>query len=118
MWNMVKLIIVVGLSSYGLSNSNIVLDKLKELEAISGCKFTISSHIRSKEHNEAVGGTKNSYHLSGRAIDIVKDTKCGLSNMEIGILAKDIYNGVIIYDGHLHLDIRKGHLFMDKRNTK
>ena len=32
----------------------------------------VTSTIRSVEHNRAVGGVRNSWHLSGRAIDIVR----------------------------------------------
>jgi hypothetical protein len=33
---------------------------------------TVTSTYRSPEHNRRVGGVPNSYHLSGRAIDIVR----------------------------------------------
>jgi hypothetical protein len=33
---------------------------------------TVSSMFRSREHNRAVGGAPNSYHLIGRAIDVAR----------------------------------------------
>jgi hypothetical protein len=33
---------------------------------------TVSSILRTKEHNRAVGGAPNSYHLIGRAIDVAR----------------------------------------------
>ena len=41
--------------------------------AAIGAKWgTVTSTYRSPEHNRLVGGVPNSYHLSGRAIDIVR----------------------------------------------
>ena len=41
----------------------------------------VTSTIRSVEHNRAVGGVRNSWHLSGRAIDIVR--RAGVTHAQI-----------------------------------
>ena len=43
------------------------LDKARDIAQIS---FRITSGYRSKEHNESIGGVKNSSHLRGYAADI------------------------------------------------
>jgi len=58
-----------------LPNSGINMDKsflrmLDQARSIAGIPFTISSGFRSKEHNEKIGGVKNSSHLVGKAADI------------------------------------------------
>ncbi|WP_205214941.1 MULTISPECIES: D-Ala-D-Ala carboxypeptidase family metallohydrolase [Sphingomonas] len=45
---------------------------LNEAVALARGMGRITSTLRSPEHNRAVGGVPNSYHLSGRAIDIVR----------------------------------------------
>ena len=42
---------------------------------------TVTSTYRSREHNRRVGGVRNSYHLSGRAIDIAR--RAGVRHAEI-----------------------------------
>lgn len=42
---------------------------------------TVTSTYRSPEHNRRVGGVRNSYHLSGRAVDIAR--RAGVSHQSI-----------------------------------
>lgn len=51
-----------------------VLDPLRE---IFGRPIIVSSGFRSKDLNAAVGGAKNSQHMSGEAADIYAGTKEG-----------------------------------------
>ena len=44
--------------------------KLEEARELAGIPFKITSGYRTKEHNEEVGGVKNSSHLKGVAADI------------------------------------------------
>ena len=41
----------------------------------------VTSTVRSREHNRRVGGVRNSFHLSGRAIDIAR--RPGVSHAQI-----------------------------------
>jgi len=56
--------------------------ELQDLRDIVGRPITITSGYRTKEHNKAVGGARNSQHLLGKAADIkVK----GMHSREVAI---------------------------------
>jgi len=84
-----------------LPRTNILFKVLKDA---SNCDFTISSGHRSKKHNKRVGGAKNSFHLTGQALDLVP--KC---NKPFSYIARQAikagFSGVIVYKKHIHVDI-------------
>ena len=47
-----------------------VCEKASQLAQVLGRRIVITSGYRSPEHNEAVGGARNSYHMRGMALDI------------------------------------------------
>jgi hypothetical protein len=78
---------------------------LRTIETSTGCKMIVTSGFRTKAHNTRVGGAKNSFHLYGRALDIVpKDKKC-ISIKKLGKIACKI-TSVITYKYHAHIDNR------------
>ena len=46
------------------------MEKLVAIREKLNLPMTITSGYRSKEHNEAIGGAKNSPHIYGKAVDI------------------------------------------------
>lgn len=70
---------------------------------------TINSGYRCTKHNQAVGGSSNSYHTKGQAADIVVS---GVKPAEVAKYAESIgINGIGLYetskDGHfVHIDTR------------
>lgn len=46
------------------------LQKLDSARQIAGIPFKITSGYRTEQHNEKVGGVKNSSHIKGKAVDI------------------------------------------------
>lgn len=64
--------------------------------------FTITSTWRSPEHNQAVGGVPNSYHLVGKAIDIVFSKYISLGS------TSDLDVIYYVNDGHYHFEPSKG----------
>ncbi len=78
--------------------------KLVEFETASKCSFTKTSGVRTVEHNKKVGGASKSYHLTGDAYDLVP--KCDTSLKKLGKIAAKIFNGVIVYKKHIHVDVR------------
>lgn len=54
---------------------------LKAASAIGNQYGTVTSTVRSAQRNRKVGGAKNSYHLSGKAIDIAR--KPGVAHQDI-----------------------------------
>lgn len=89
-----------------------VMNSIREIEMeIWGQKHVliVNSGFRSVEHNHKVGGSPNSYHLLGLAIDIATHN---LSKDEIVKLLMKLqekgFNGIGIYcRGIIHADLRK-----------
>lgn len=71
-----------------------------------GRATTINSAYRTESHNEAVGGSKNSQHLYGRAADIVVD---GVAPSKVADYAETLMpktGGIGRYSGFTHVDTR------------
>ena len=66
-----------------------------------------TSGIRSDLRNAAVGGSPNSFHKFGKAVDLVCDFPSQLQSVAQEALALG-FNGIEIdfRDNHIHLDIR------------
>ena len=74
---------------------------LERLRAKVGKPLRINSGYRCPEHNKAVGGRPDSYHLLGVAADVAKvDPRMVDYALEIG------FPGIIEYDNFIHLDLR------------
>lgn len=65
----------------------------------------ITSAFRCEDHNNGVGGKKNSYHLHGKAADIQIE---GMTPDEVAELAEktDIIKGIGVYGTFTHIDVR------------
>ena len=78
---------------------------LMRLHKAMGGTFTITAGWRSKEYNESIGGDKDSSHLSGLVIDIKNDID------DIDRFSEEAFKSgfrhVVVYDEHIHLDIRE-----------
>lgn len=46
------------------------LAKLYKSREVAGIPFILTSAVRCKSHNQRIGGTMNSAHLTGQAVDI------------------------------------------------
>jgi len=96
---------VIG--DYGLFNK---LDKLREHVG----SITLTSGYRTQDYNASVGGSTNSNHIKGLAVDAVFDFQ-GWSHLELRSILVDLgFNNVgFYYDKHtnklrwLHLDTGK-----------
>lgn len=83
-----------------------LIKKLQKLRDILGFPLIITSGMRSAEHNKKVGGSPNSRHLTGEAIDIA----CVDSEKRYKILTAaaqmNCWGGIGVADTFIHLDIR------------
>lgn len=69
-----------------------------------GVPVNINSGYRTESHNAQVGGAKASYHMQGRAFDIVVE---GHTPLEVAQYAQTLnINGIIQYNTFVHVDSR------------
>lgn len=81
-----------------------LLRKLVAARYIAAQPFVINSWCRCKEHNKAVGGTKNSAHLKGEAVDIAAPD----NNRRFWIVKALIaagFNRIGIGEDFVHVDV-------------
>lgn len=82
-----------------------LLSALQELRDLCGKPITINSAFRCINHNNAIGGNKNSYHLQGKAADI---TISGMTPTQAAKLAEKTgkIKGIGVYNTFTHIDVR------------
>ncbi len=82
-----------------------IMEKLQTMRIMWGKPVKITSGIRSPEHNRAVGGSVNSRHLSGLAVDIGIGHLSPADRYEIISLAFRLrFDGIGISKDFIHLD--------------
>ncbi len=87
-----------------LVDVDFVRDKLQAIRDHFDAPVTVNSAYRTPEHNKKVKGAKASYHLQGRAFDIVVK---GHTPQEVARYAQTLgIPGIIKYDGFVHVDSR------------
>lgn len=87
-----------------LASEAAIIDKqVRQVFKLAECTYKITSGFRTPEHNQRVGGVKNSYHLTNRARDVI--SKC--SAKAVITAAQKLGLCVIVYNNHFHIDNRK-----------
>ncbi|MFG6334677.1 MAG: glucosaminidase domain-containing protein [Lachnospiraceae bacterium] len=93
-----------------------VQDKLQPIRDHFGGPVTFNSAYRTPEHNLKVKGAKYSYHLQGRAFDIVVR---GHTPLEVAKYAQTLgIQGIIQYNGFVHVDSRETKYWARNDNGK
>lgn len=88
-----------------LIDVDFVKDKLQKIRDHFDAPVTISSAYRTPGYNAKVKGAKASYHLQGRAFDIVVK---GHTPQEVARYAQSLgILGIIQYNGFVHVDSRE-----------
>jgi uncharacterized protein YcbK (DUF882 family) len=78
---------------------------LDEARLFAGIPFTINSGIRSPAHNASVGGSPDSAHLTGHAVDIRAVTSRHRFNIVDGLMAAGATRiGINPWRGFIHVD--------------
>lgn len=85
---------------------------LNQLRALAGRPIRINSGFRCFSHNFAIGGTPGSYHMAGKAADIVI---VGLTLNEMVELAKQVE---AFRDGGIGVYYKKGFVHVDSRGRR
>ena len=81
-----------------------ILQMLDSAREIYGKPMVINSGFRTEEHNAKVGGTENSSHLKGLAVDIKCTTSADRWDM-IDSLIKAGFNRIGVAKTFIHVDI-------------
>ncbi len=88
-----------------LIDVDFVKDKLQKIRDHFGAPVTINSAYRTPAYNTKVKGAKASYHLQGRAFDIVVERH---TPQEVARYAQTLgIHGIIQYNGFVHVDSRE-----------
>ena len=99
---------IIYLNGSTVSNPETV-QKLEALDKAVGDKdVKVTSGDRTPSQNDKVGGRSKSYHLQGKAADVIVD---GLTSEEVAEKAAEVgFDGISPYDkahkGHTHVDTR------------
>lgn len=83
----------------------IFLKLLDELRELVGEPLIVNSSYRSKLYNKAVGGSENSLHLKGKAVDL----RCNNGTLRAKIIKNALNLGLScgVYNMWIHVDSRK-----------
>lgn len=83
-----------------------LIEKLDQLREILGCPLYINSGYRTPEYNKKIGGSSNSQHMYGKAVDISTKNLDIDDETLIRICANLGFTGIGIYPTWIHLDVR------------
>lgn len=82
--------------------------KLQTIRDTYGKPLHISSAYRCTAHNVAVGGAAKSYHIKGRAVDILIPKGQDRFDLTKHIIQLGMIRGIGFYDAWIHIDDREG----------
>ena len=81
-----------------------LIARLDIARAIAKTPFKITSSIRCTTYNAAVGGSENSSHISGHAVDIAAPSSAQRFKIIYGLI-KAGFNRIGVYSSFIHADI-------------
>lgn len=94
---------------------------LQGLRAVLGCPINVNSGYRTETHNKAVGGSTNSAHLLGKAVDI----SCGnipakkVAEIAYRTYGKQIAIGLHEKENYVHIDVLyRGNFYKESVKNK
>ena len=97
-------------------HDSFIRDKLQKIRSHFNAAVTFNSAYRTPDHNRKEGGAPNSYHIKGRAFDIVVK---GKTPAEVARYAASIgIKGIIQYNSFVHVDSRAVKYWAKKINDK
>ena len=93
-----------------------LVKELQKLRDFIGKPIKVTSGYRTPERNKRIGGSSKSKHMEGIAADICVE---GMSIEELYYIANHFaFNGIGVYNYHLHVDVREKKAFWDERTVK
>lgn len=99
-----------------LIDVDFVRSKLQAIRYYFGAPVAVNSGYRTESYNKKVGGAKKSFHMTGRAFDIVVK---GHTPAEVAGYAQSLdINGIIQYNNFVHVDSRETKYWAKNNNGK
>lgn len=99
-----------------LIDVDFVKNKLQKIRTHFCASVTINSAYRTPDYNRKIGGASASYHMKGRAFDIVVR---GRTPLEVAKYAQELgINGIIQYNTFVHVDSRNNRYWARNDNGK
>jgi len=93
-----------------------VVEALEALRSLLGAPIRVTSGYRCPRHNKEIGGHPTSLHMAGEAVDIQVP---GWENKDVAEMAAVAgFRGIIVYETHVHLDMRSDMMYMEKRSGR
>lgn len=80
--------------------------RLNAIRSRFGKPIIVNSGYRSPEHNKAVGGVKNSFHVQGLAADVRPEDLKDLPELQKIADELNPHGGVGFYNTFVHVDVR------------
>lgn len=84
---------------------NELLETLDAIRDELGLSMRVVSGFRCEDHNAAVGGSRNSFHLRGKAADIAAPSGTPYRDKLLTIAGRMGVGGVGLYADFVHLDV-------------
>lgn len=81
-----------------------LLSCLDRVRVKYGMPIIVNSWTRCREHNAAVGGAAQSYHMNGRAADLT--ATAGGDMMTLRRICRAVFPFAIDYENYIHCDVR------------
>jgi uncharacterized protein YcbK (DUF882 family) len=81
-----------------------LLKRIDNARHAAAVPFTITSAVRCDHHNELVGGSDTSSHLSGLAVDIAATNSANRMKIIYGLMAAG-FNRIGIAGDFIHVDV-------------
>jgi len=88
-----------------------VIEALEVLREFLGQPIRVTSGYRCPRHNREVGGAPTSLHMAGAAVDVIVPGWENRGVAEQAALAG--FKGIIVYETHVHLDLRADPLYLE-----
>lgn len=91
-----------------------LIQALQQLRDKLGFPLHINSCARCEKHNKKIGGSPNSQHVKGLAVDISTICLSGAQISNLRAFASELgFRGIGRYDRFLHIDLRPSEAIWD-----
>lgn len=88
----------------GMGVEDALVNRLDRARHLAGIPFVISSGARCSIHNKNVGGSPNSSHMNGTAVDIATGSSSDRMTILAAVLAAG-FNRVGVAKSFIHVDV-------------